>query len=131
MAVQAQTRGQKVTRQNSEAAGGLHGVYSPPINKNVCRKTARKLLAERLRAWRKQRGVPLKTVAQELGVSTATWGHWETGARFPSEGFINLLARYLGMPVCHLFSCAGAASLPLPACAGLRPPVVPPKRGAR
>ena len=61
------------------------------------------LLADRLRAWRKQRDIPIKHAAGELGVSAATWDHWEKGRRFPSMNDLNLLAQYLCLPPCLLF----------------------------
>ncbi len=60
------------------------------------------LLAERLRVWRKQRDIPIKHAAAELGVSFATWDHWEKGRRFPSMDDLDLLAQYLRLPPCLL-----------------------------
>ena len=61
------------------------------------------LLAKRLRSWREQRDIPIKHAAVELGVSCATWDHWEKGRRFPSMADLNLLAQYLCLPLCLLF----------------------------
>ena len=56
-----------------------------------------------LRQWRKERGVKESVAAKELGVSTATWGHWETGARFPSAKNLLALSRYTKIPIEHFF----------------------------
>jgi transcriptional regulator with XRE-family HTH domain len=61
------------------------------------------LVAQRLRDWRKSRGLALKEVAQELGISEATWARWENGSRFPSPEFVARLAEYMKLPVCDLF----------------------------
>ena len=61
------------------------------------------LLAERLRVWRKTNGWPQKRVADELGVSEATWSRWEQGRRFPSPAFLTLLAQYLRLPISRFF----------------------------
>jgi len=60
------------------------------------------LLANRLRSWREQHDIPIKRASTELGVSAATWDHWEKGRRFPSMDDLNLLAQYLHLPPCLL-----------------------------
>ena len=61
-----------------------------------------KLLVERLRDWREQNDIPIKCAAADLGVSPATWDHWEKGRRFPTMDDFNLLAQYLRLPPCLL-----------------------------
>jgi DNA-binding transcriptional regulator YiaG len=61
------------------------------------------LLAKRLRGWREQHDIPIKRAAAELGVSSATWDHWEKTRRFPSMDDLDLLAQYLRLPPCMLF----------------------------
>jgi len=61
------------------------------------------LLAKRLRYWREQNDIPIKCAAADLGVSPATWDHWEKCRRFPSMDDLDLLARYLGLPPCLMF----------------------------
>jgi len=56
-----------------------------------------------LRQWREERGIKESVAAQELGVSTATWGHWETGARFPTAKNLLALSLYTETPIQHLF----------------------------
>ena len=60
------------------------------------------LLAGRLRDWREQNNVPIKRAAAELGVSPATWDHWEKGRRFPTMDDLDLLSQYLHLPPCML-----------------------------
>ncbi len=66
------------------------------------RKSVVTILAARLHAWRKRQGVPLKHVAQDLGVSVSVISQWERGLRFPSARNIDNLAGYLNIPVCCL-----------------------------
>ena len=40
-------------------------------------------------------GLTLRELAQRIGVSTGTCGHWETGRTFPSPGILKRLARVL------------------------------------
>jgi len=65
------------------------------------------VLARTLRNWRKRNGLKIKAAADELGVSPATWGHWETGARFPAAKHLSLLSLYLGIPTCQLICSLG------------------------
>ncbi len=51
-----------------------------------------------LKHWRTRQGVKLQTVAGELGVSVATWDHWETGRRRPSLDNLIAVADYLHIP---------------------------------
>jgi Helix-turn-helix domain len=52
--------------------------------------------------WRRQRKIPLKQVAVELGFSVATISKWEHGRCFPSGQSLEQIARYTGQPLCHL-----------------------------
>jgi len=61
-------------------------------------------LAVTLRAWREQNGWPLKKVADEFGVTKATWSRWESGERFPSPIDLQLLSDFLHVPVCRFFA---------------------------
>ncbi len=44
-------------------------------------------------------GRKMEATADELGVSTATWGHWETGHSFPTSNMLFLLAEYTSLPL--------------------------------
>ena len=61
------------------------------------------LLSARLRSWRERHDIPIKHAAAELGVSPATWDHWEKYRRFPTMDDLNLLAQYLRLLPCLLF----------------------------
>jgi transcriptional regulator with XRE-family HTH domain len=64
-----------------------------------------------LQTWRKKKGLKIQAAAAEAGVSPATWGHWETGARFPAPKHLTRLARCLRVPVCRLL-CADSENCP-------------------
>ena len=61
------------------------------------------MLARRLRCWREQKDIPIKRAAADLGVSPATWDHWEKCRRFPSMDDLDLLAQYLDLSPCLMF----------------------------
>lgn len=62
------------------------------------------LFAERLKLWRLQADFPLKRMAYELGVSTATVCAWEQGSRFPSMQHLARISEYTGIPLCAFFN---------------------------
>ena len=55
-------------------------------------------LSKNLRIWRERKGVKIEIAAKEFGVSTSTWGHWETGRRFPAWPHLLSLSRHLDIP---------------------------------
>jgi len=63
----------------------------------------RTLLGARLKWWRTQQGLTIENVAADLGVSTATWGHWETGHTFPSGDMLLNLSQMTALPLQLLF----------------------------
>jgi transcriptional regulator with XRE-family HTH domain len=63
----------------------------------------RTLLGMRLKEWRKKGDIKTEAAARELGVSTATWGHWETGHTFPSGEMLLDICRLLDLPLQRLF----------------------------
>lgn len=65
-------------------------------------------LARTLHRWRARNGWPLKKVADEFGVTQATWSRWESGDRFPEHHFIQPLANYLQVPICRFFCVVDA-----------------------
>jgi len=65
-------------------------------------ESTRKNLARNLYTWREKNGVKMEVAARELGVSTATWGHWETGKRFPALQHLSCLSQYMQVPICRL-----------------------------
>lgn len=58
-----------------------------------------------LLAWRLEHGLKMQAAARELGVATSTWGHWETGRRFPNHSSLILISLYTGLPLLRLL-CA-------------------------
>lgn len=64
-----------------------------------------KNLSRTLLRWREQNAIKMEAAAKELGVSTATWGHWESGRRFPGLHHLSCLSQYLNVPVCRLICC--------------------------
>lgn len=71
-----------------------------------------KNFSDLLRQWRKDNGLKQSAAAKELGVSTATWGHWEEKIRFPTVGNLIALSRYTKIPVA-LFICPDGHHCPL------------------
>jgi transcriptional regulator with XRE-family HTH domain len=66
-----------------------------------------------LRKWRQEKQMKIETVAADVGVSPAAWGHWETGTRFPQGGVLLRLSTYTGLPLRELI-CPSAEPPPLP-----------------
>ena len=77
---------------------GKHRAASVPML-----PSARQIFSANLRRWRTQQKYPLKHVARELGIAVSTWSQWETGKRFPPDSLLDLLAKYMRVPVCQLF----------------------------
>ena len=61
-----------------------------------------KAFSARLKAWRTENGLTLKTVAKGTGVSTSIVCEWEHGTRFPSAEHLETVARFMGSPACCL-----------------------------
>lgn len=61
-----------------------------------------KILGPRLHAWRMEKGLPLKHLARELGVSISIVSEWEHAHRFPSVTNLEAIARLLETHVCCL-----------------------------
>jgi DNA-binding transcriptional regulator YiaG len=50
-------------------------------------ETVREMFADGfVRAIRKARGLPERVLAEQAGVSPATWCRWETGVHLPASG---------------------------------------------
>jgi DNA-binding XRE family transcriptional regulator len=91
---------------------------SPTDPKNEMKSNAadhffadRALLGTRLKWWRSNHGFKIQSAAQALGVSTSTWGHWETGHSFPSGEMLLGLCRLMDLPMELLF-CPHIAECP-------------------
>ena len=63
----------------------------------------RSSFATAFRNWRTKEKIPLKKVAQDLGLAVSTINSWELGERFPSGRSFELLVDYTGLPPCKLF----------------------------
>jgi transcriptional regulator with XRE-family HTH domain len=57
-------------------------------------------LARRLRAWRRERGMPLRELAEKLDVTIGCVSSWELGVRFPAASRLDRLARLMRSPSC-------------------------------
>jgi transcriptional regulator with XRE-family HTH domain len=53
--------------------------------------------------WRLKNKVPLKQIAQDMGLSISTVSAWGTGDHFPSGRHFAMLVTYTGVPPCKLF----------------------------
>jgi transcriptional regulator with XRE-family HTH domain len=53
--------------------------------------------------WRRKNNLPLKKVADALGVAVSTVSSWELGQRFPTGRHFEKLVNYSGLPPCKLF----------------------------
>lgn len=76
----------------------LNCLHDTPL-RSPCDETD---LSAVLAAWRARNDLKLETAAAELGVSTATWSHWEQGRRFPNARNLGLLAAYTGLGIRQL-----------------------------
>lgn len=68
-------------------------------------------LPQALQRWRERRGLKISAAAQGLGVAASTWGHWETGFRFPTGSVLLDLVQYTGMSLVELI-CEHAEQCP-------------------
>ena len=69
-------------------------------------------LPKALRCWREHQGLKISAAAQGLGVAASTWGHWETGLRFPTGSVLLDLVQYTGLSLVELV-CEHAEHCPL------------------
>jgi len=61
-------------------------------------------LGMRLKHWRVSQNLNIALAANQLGVSTATWGHWETGEHLPAGGMLLSIQSLTRMPL-HVLFC--------------------------
>jgi DNA-binding transcriptional regulator YiaG len=59
-------------------------------------------LPKALQRWREREGLKISAAAQGLGVAASTWGHWETGFRFPTGSVLLDLVQYTGLSLVEL-----------------------------
>jgi transcriptional regulator with XRE-family HTH domain len=58
----------------------------------------------RLKRWRMGQDLNIANAAEKLGVSTATWGHWETGEHLPSGDLLLAIEDLTHIPL-HVLFC--------------------------
>jgi transcriptional regulator with XRE-family HTH domain len=68
------------------------------------RYSARIALGTRLKHWRLSEHRKIADVAADLGVSTPTWGHWETGEHLPSGDLLIAIEDLTSIPL-HVLFC--------------------------
>jgi DNA-binding transcriptional regulator YiaG len=75
------------------------------------RYSARIALGTRLKRWRLSEHRKISDVAASLGVSTPTWGHWETGEHLPSGDLLIAIEDLTGIPL-HVLFCPHLETCP-------------------
>jgi transcriptional regulator with XRE-family HTH domain len=75
----------------------------PKPSENHCDCDIKLSFATALSNWRREKQVPLKQIAHDLGLSIATISAWENARQFPSGDNFELLVSYTGLPPCRLF----------------------------
>lgn len=60
-----------------------------------------------LSRWRRDKGLPLKAIAMDLGVVVSLVCEWEHGKRLPSKRCLDALSVCMGIPVAKLLSPDG------------------------
>ena len=68
-----------------------------------CHCDIRASFAAEFKRWRLRHNIPLKKIAEDLGLSVATINAWELGRRFPTGANFEMLVDYTGLPPCQLF----------------------------
>jgi ribosome-binding protein aMBF1 (putative translation factor) len=76
--------------------------------------------ARAFRDWRRRNGLPLKTVARDLGLSISTVSSWESGRSFPTGSHFERLVAYTGLPPCKLFCVMADRCVPADCLLALR-----------
>ena len=61
-----------------------------------------KIVAERIKGLRMERGIGQNLMAKELGVSNASISYWENAKQEPSAQAIYKMARYFGVTTDYL-----------------------------
>jgi len=82
---------------------------SPPTNHHC---DIRASFATAFKRWRIKHNIPLKKIAEDLGLSVATINSWELGRRFPTGANFETLVDYTGLPPCQLFCIMADKCIP-------------------
>jgi transcriptional regulator with XRE-family HTH domain len=64
-------------------------------------------IADFLADIQRQRGISLRRLSRESGVSASTLSRWREGKQIPSPKSCKMLAEYLSLPVEHVLALAG------------------------
>jgi len=64
-------------------------------------------IADFLEDIQRQRGISLRGLGRESGVSASTLSRWREGKQTPSPKSCKMLAEYLSLPVEHILALAG------------------------
>ncbi len=64
-------------------------------------------IADFLEEIQRQRGISLRRLARESGVSASTLSRWREGKQTPAPKSCKMLAEYLSLPVEHILALAG------------------------
>jgi transcriptional regulator with XRE-family HTH domain len=64
-------------------------------------------IADFLGDIQRQRGISLRHLGRESGVSASTLSRWREGKQVPSPNSCKMLAEYLSLPVEHVLALAG------------------------
>jgi transcriptional regulator with XRE-family HTH domain len=64
-------------------------------------------IADFLADIQRQRGISLRRLGRESGVSASTLSRWREGKQIPSPKSCKMLAEYLSLPVEHVLALAG------------------------
>lgn len=64
-------------------------------------------LQEFLQDLQRQRGISLRKMASETGISASTLSRWYEGKQTPSPQSCKMLAQYLLLPIEHVLALAG------------------------
>ena len=87
-------RKQLQKRSKRSPVVGNRGVENPLIG----------AFAARVKGWRQEKGLTLKTVAADTGLSIAIICEWEHGHRFPSVDHMWAVSQYTGIPAGELIT---------------------------
>ena len=71
--------------------------------KSKLRCDIRASFATAFRNWRLKSNIPVKKIAEDLGITISTVSLWESGKRFPTGRHLEKIVDYTGVPPCQLF----------------------------
>ena len=90
-----------MTKSASARAAGCQTTCLPPGELGAA--DLRQIVGQTLRHWREFVNYPLKSVANQLGVSISVCSQWENGHRFPTFKHLIAVARVINCSVSCLF----------------------------